>query len=149
MGDEKETPKSGARDSEGFAGMPLHPKLKAGIRELGYTTPTPIQAGTIPEAVGGRDLIGTAQTGTGKTAAFLLPILERLLDQQTGRTLALVLTPTRELAIQAEGFLKQLGRHTHLHGTAVYGGVGMDDQRRALRGGSEIIIATPAGSWTT
>jgi len=143
MGDDKASPDTGAHEGEGFSGMPLHAKLKAGIRELGYTIPTPIQAGTIPEAVGGRDLIGTAQTGTGKTAAFLLPILERLLDQQTGRTLALVLTPTRELAIQAEGFLKQLGRHTHLRGTAVYGGVGMDDQRRALRGGSEIIIATP------
>ncbi|HEY6237885.1 MAG TPA: DEAD/DEAH box helicase, partial [Thermoplasmata archaeon] len=79
----------------------------------------------------------------GKTAAFLLPILERLLDQQTGRTLALVLTPTRELALQAEGFLKKLGRHTPLRGAAVYGGVGMADQERALRGGAEIIVATP------
>lgn len=110
---------------------------------MGYREPTPIQKGTIPDAVLGRDVIGTAQTGTGKTAAFLLPILERLLDQPTGRIHALVLTPTRELALQAEGFLKKLARHTRLRGAAVYGGVGMGDQERALRGGAEIIIATP------
>ncbi len=127
----------------GFDDLPLHPKLKAGIRELRYEEPTPIQRATIPEAVRGRDLIGTAQTGTGKTAAFLLPILEQLLSAPSGRILALVLTPTRELALQAEGFLKKLGRHTHLKGAAVYGGVGMADQERALRGGAEIIVATP------
>jgi ATP-dependent RNA helicase RhlE len=128
---------------QGFAALPLHATLQAGIRELGYSEPTPIQHGTIAEAVLGRDLIGTAQTGTGKTAAFLLPILERLLSDQTGRILALVLTPTRELALQAEGFLKKLGRHTPLRGAAVYGGVGMGDQVRGLRGGAEIIVATP------
>lgn len=126
-----------------FDDLRLDPKLRAGIRELGYLNPTPIQRRTIPDAIGGRDLIGTAQTGTGKTAAFLLPILERLLDQAPGRILALVLTPTRELAVQAERFLSGLGRHTRLRGAAVYGGVGMDDQSRALRGGAEIIIATP------
>jgi ATP-dependent RNA helicase RhlE len=136
----KEAPK---RESGGFASLPLHHTLQAGIRELQYLEPTPIQSATIPDAVRGRDLIGTAQTGTGKTAAFLLPILERLLSEQTGRTLALVLTPTRELAIQAEGFIKKLGRHTPLRGAAVYGGVGMGDQERALRGGAEIIVATP------
>jgi len=135
--------KGGSTDPTGFEAMPLHPKLKAGIREIGYAEPTPIQSKTIPEAVGGRDLIGTAQTGTGKTAAFLLPILERLMDQPPGRILALVLTPTRELAIQAEGFLAKLGRHTPLRGAAVYGGVGMGDQERALRGKAEIIVATP------
>jgi ATP-dependent RNA helicase RhlE len=140
MVDPEAPPPSG---EEGFSQLPLHAKLKAGIQELGYTTPTPIQARTIPEAVGGRDLIGTAQTGTGKTAAFLLPILERMLDQPTGRTLALVLTPTRELALQAEGFLRKLGRHTRLRGAAVYGGVGMAEQEHALRGGAEIIVATP------
>jgi ATP-dependent RNA helicase RhlE len=110
---------------------------------MGYHEPTPIQSGTIPHAVEGRDLIGTAQTGTGKTAAFLLPILERLLQRPRGRIYALVLTPTRELALQAEGFLHRLGRHTRLRGAAVYGGVGMADQERALRGGAEIIVATP------
>ncbi len=110
---------------------------------MGYSEPTPIQQGTIPHAVEGRDLIGTAQTGTGKTAAFLLPILERLLTRPRGRIYALVITPTRELALQAEGFLARLGRHTRLRGAAVYGGVGMADQERALRGGAEIIVATP------
>ena len=139
-----ERPDAGTPSEEGtFEDLPLHPKIRQGIRELGYHSPTPIQRRTIPDAVGGRDLIGTAQTGTGKTAAFLLPILERLLEQPTGRILALVLTPTRELAIQAEDFLKKLGRHTRLRGAAVYGGVGMGDQERALRGGAEIIVATP------
>jgi len=135
-----EAPKS----TEGsFEDLPLHSKLRKGIQEIGYTVPTPIQRGTIPHAVLGRDIIGTAQTGTGKTAAFLLPVLERLLEQPRGRIHALILTPTRELALQADGFLKKLAGHTHLRGAAVYGGVGMVDQERALRGGAEIIIATP------
>jgi len=129
--------------SRTFDELPLDATLRRGVEEMGYTEPTPIQSGTIPTAVEGRDLIGTAQTGTGKTAAFLLPILERLLDRPRGRIYALVLTPTRELALQAEGFLAKLGRHTRLRGAAVYGGVGMADQERALRGGAEIIVATP------
>jgi ATP-dependent RNA helicase RhlE len=130
-------------ESGSFEDLPLHPKLRRGIQEIGYTVPTPIQRGTIPHAVLGRDIIGTAQTGTGKTAAFLLPILERLLDDPRGRTHALILTPTRELALQADGFLRKLAGHTHLRGAAVYGGVGMADQERALRGGAEVIVATP------
>jgi ATP-dependent RNA helicase RhlE len=126
-----------------FEDLPLHQKLQRGVREIGYTIPTPIQKGTIPSAVLGRDIVGTAQTGTGKTAAFLLPVLERLLEAPKGRTLALILTPTRELALQADGFLRKLAGHTHLRGAPVYGGVGMGDQERALRGGAEIIIATP------
>lgn len=126
-----------------FETMPLHPSLRQGAREMGYRSATPIQSRTIPTAVLGHDLVATAQTGTGKTAAFLLPILERTLDQPTGRIHALVLTPTRELAVQAEGFLRRLGRHTRLRGAAIYGGVGMRDQERALRGGAEIIVATP------
>jgi ATP-dependent RNA helicase RhlE len=110
---------------------------------MGYTTPTPIQDSAIPPAVLGRDLVGTAQTGTGKTAAFLLPTLERLLELPPGRIYALVLTPTRELALQAEEFVRQLGTHTRIRGAAVYGGVGMGDQERALRGGVGIVIATP------
>ncbi|MCI4370111.1 MAG: DEAD/DEAH box helicase, partial [Thermoplasmata archaeon] len=132
-----------ATPAASFEEMPLHATIRAGVRELGYTEPTPIQSRTIPDAVLGRDLIGTAQTGTGKTAAFLLPILERMLDHPNGRILALVLTPTRELAIQAKEFLDKLGRHTRLHGAAVYGGVGMGEQERALRGGAEIVVATP------
>jgi ATP-dependent RNA helicase RhlE len=110
---------------------------------MGYDAATPIQSRAIPEAVLGRDVIATAQTGTGKTAAFLLPILERTLDLPPGRIYALVLTPTRELALQAEGFLKKLGHYTKRRGAAVYGGVGMEPQMRALRGGAEIIVATP------
>jgi ATP-dependent RNA helicase RhlE len=110
---------------------------------MGYRSATPIQSRAIPEAVLGRDLVATAQTGTGKTAAFLLPILERTLELPPGRIYALILTPTRELAVQAVGFLKQLGHYTRRRGAAVYGGVGMEEQTRALRGGAEIIIATP------
>ena len=133
------------RPTEGatFEELPLHSKLRKGVQEIGYRVPTPIQKRTIPHAVTGRDIVGTAQTGTGKTAAFLLPVLERLLEAPKGRTLALILTPTRELALQADGFLRKLAGHTHLRGAPVYGGVGMADQERALRGGAEIIIATP------
>jgi ATP-dependent RNA helicase RhlE len=126
-----------------FEDLPLHSKLQRGVREIGYRVPTPIQKDTIPHAVSGRDIVGTAQTGTGKTAAFLLPVLERLLEEPRGRILALILTPTRELALQADGFLRKLAGHTHLRGAPVYGGVGMADQERALRGGAEIIVATP------
>lgn len=144
MNDSNSNPKKSSNADEGtFEDLPLHSKLRRGIQEIGYTVPTPIQRGTIPHAVLGRDIIGTSQTGTGKTAAFLLPILERLLEQPKGRTHALILTPTRELALQAESFLRKLAGHTHLRGAAVYGGVGMGDQERALRGGAEIIIATP------
>jgi len=110
---------------------------------MGYESATPIQSRAIPEAVQGRDLVATAQTGTGKTAAFLLPILERTLDLPPGRIYALVLTPTRELALQAETFLRKLGRYTHRRGTAVYGGVGLEPQIAAVRGGAEIVVATP------
>ncbi|MCI4335688.1 MAG: DEAD/DEAH box helicase [Thermoplasmata archaeon] len=137
-----EPEKAKARDRT-FDELPLSSELRRGIRDLGYISPTPIQVAAIPDAVGGRDMVGTAQTGTGKTAAFLLPILERLMAVPGGRLLALVLTPTRELALQAEGFVRQLGRHTRLRAAAVYGGVGMGDQEKALRHGVEIIIATP------
>jgi ATP-dependent RNA helicase RhlE len=143
MSDPPTTTIARPRPTTTFDDLPLDPTLRRGVQEMGYSEPTPIQRGTIPHAVEGRDLIGTAQTGTGKTAAFLLPILERLLKRPRGRIYALVLTPTRELALQAEGFLHRLGRHTRLRGAAVYGGVGMIDQERALRGGAEIIVATP------
>ncbi|MCI4365416.1 MAG: DEAD/DEAH box helicase [Thermoplasmata archaeon] len=143
MSDPESTVSPTAKARSTFDDLPLNPRLRAGIREMGYSEPTAIQQGAIPDAVHGRDLIGTAQTGTGKTAAFLLPILERLMNRPRGRIYALVLTPTRELALQAEGFLRQLGRHTGLRGAAVYGGVGMRPQEEALRGAAEIIIATP------
>ena len=126
-----------------FEELPLHPSLHAGVREMGYREPTPIQRQAIPEAVRGRDLVATAQTGTGKTAAFLLPILERTLDLPPGRIYALVLTPTRELAVQAEEFLRRLGRFTPRRGVAVYGGVGLEPQIQAVRGHAEIVVATP------
>jgi ATP-dependent RNA helicase RhlE len=143
MNEPKQTQAQETPTIELFDELPLHDSLRKGVREMGYVQPTPIQARTIPEAVRGRDIIGSAQTGSGKTAAFLLPILERLMQHPRGRIYALVLTPTRELALQVEGFLKLLGRHTHLRGLAVYGGVGMEDQRRRLHGGAEIIVATP------
>jgi len=143
MSDPTATTQERSQPPTTFDDLPLDASLRRGVQEMGYSEPTPIQRGTIPHAVQGRDLIGTAQTGTGKTAAFLLPILERLLTRPRGRTYALVLTPTRELALQAEGFLRRLGRHTRLRGAAVYGGVGMVEQERALRGGAEIIVATP------
>ncbi len=130
-------------ETTSFDALPLNASLRRGVREMGYQQPTPVQQGTIPLAIAGHDVIGVAQTGTGKTAAFLLPILERLLDSPRGRIRALVLTPTRELALQAEEFLGQLGRYTPLRGVAVYGGVGMGAQEAALRGGAEIIVATP------
>jgi ATP-dependent RNA helicase RhlE len=131
-----------SKDSS-FEHLSLRPALLRGITELGYTVPTPVQRATIPLAVRGQDVIGVAQTGTGKTAAFLLPILERLVEQPPHQIHALVLTPTRELALQADEFLRQLGRHTRVRGAAVYGGVGMGEQERALRGGAEIVVATP------
>lgn len=140
---DEQTPSEPPAEGTSFEELPLHSVLQRGVREIGYRIPTPIQRGTIPHAVSGRDIVGTAQTGTGKTAAFLLPILERLLDEPKGRILALILTPTRELALQADGFLRKLAGHTHLRGAPVYGGVGMPDQERALRGGAEIIVATP------
>lgn len=136
----KEPPGRGAPT---FDELRLHPRIRRGVEELGYVEPTPIQRGTIPPAVEGQDIIGRAQTGTGKTAAFLLPMLERLLDQPPGRIYGLILTPTRELALQADEFLRKLAGHIHLRGAPVYGGVGMGPQERALRGGAEIIVATP------
>ena len=114
-----------------------------GIRELGFARPTPIQAEAIPPALAGRDLLACAQTGSGKTAAFLLPILHRLIDKPRRTTRALVLTPTRELAAQIADDLNALAVHTPLTGAAVYGGVGMGPQEHAFRSGVDVIIATP------
>lgn len=141
MTDQAHPPRTPAGSS--FDELPLSPSLRQGVRDMGYREPTPIQREAIPYAVVGRDIIGSAQTGTGKTAAFLLPILERLLNERRGSIYALVLTPTRELALQADEFLRKLGSRTNLRGGVVYGGVGMGDQERALRGGAEIILATP------
>ncbi len=126
-----------------FTNLHLHPNLLKGIRELGFNRPTPVQAEAIPAALAGRDLLVSAQTGSGKTAAFLLPILHRLMDKPRRTTRALILTPTRELAAQILEDLNALAIHTPLTGAAVYGGVGMGPQEHAFRMGVDVIVATP------
>jgi ATP-dependent RNA helicase RhlE len=121
----------------------LDSRLQAGITKLGYTTPTPIQIAAIPPALAGQDLIGTAQTGTGKTAAFVLPILNRLLDGPRNVTRALIVTPTRELAEQIHEAIRDLGVGTRLRSATIYGGVGAAPQINALRQGVEILVACP------
>lgn len=119
------------------------PDIIAGVRALGYTTPTPIQLQAIPPIIKGRDVIGLAQTGTGKTAAFVLPILQRLLKSPRGRVGALIISPTRELAEQTCETVDELGQQTGLRSIAVYGGVNMDQQIQRLRRGVEIAVACP------
>ncbi len=126
-----------------FTSLGLHPDLLKGIRELGFTRPTPIQADAIPPALAGRDVLACAMTGSGKTAAFVLPILQRLLKQSRGTTRALVLTPTRELAAQILEDLNALAVHTPITGAAIFGGVGMGPQEHAFRSGADVLIATP------
>ncbi len=126
-----------------FAALGLAPELVRAVADEGYAHPTPIQAEAIPLALAGRDLIGSAQTGTGKTAAFVLPILQRLSGGKRGVVRALILVPTRELAEQVAASIRAYGRHTHVKGAAVYGGVGMEPQTRALKHGVDIVVATP------
>ncbi len=114
-----------------------------GIKVAGYETATPIQEAAIPAALRGRDIIGTAQTGTGKTAAFVLPILNRLLDGPRGIPRTLIVTPTRELAEQINQVVHQLSVGTGLRSATIYGGVGADRQIKALRHGVEILVACP------
>jgi ATP-dependent RNA helicase RhlE len=117
--------------------------LLRGIKELGFVRPTTIQAEAIPPAMQGRDVIATAQTGSGKTAAFLLPIVHRLIDKPRRTTRALVLAPTRELAAQILEDLTAFAVHTPITGAAVFGGVGMGPQEHAFKSGVDIIVATP------
>ena len=121
----------------------LDSRLLAGIKRAGYHTPTPIQTQAIPAALNGHDLIGTAQTGTGKTAAFVLPILHTLLSGPRNRTRALIVTPTRELAEQIHQNIRVLSAGTNLRSATIYGGVGANPQIQALRKGVEIIVACP------
>ncbi|MES2125483.1 MAG: DEAD/DEAH box helicase [Gemmatimonadota bacterium] len=114
-----------------------------GLKELGFTRPTPIQAEAIPHAMAGKDVLACAMTGSGKTAAFLLPILHQLMDKPRRTTRALVLTPTRELAAQILEDMNAFAVHTPLTAAAVYGGVGMGPQEHAFRAGVDVIIATP------
>ena len=126
-----------------FEALGLAPELLKAVEEEGYTEPTPIQEEAIPMGLAGQDVVGSAQTGTGKTAAFLLPILQRLASGTQGTLRALILTPTRELAEQILTSARAYGRHTGLKAVAIYGGVGMAPQTRALRGGVDIAVATP------
>jgi len=126
-----------------FTRLGLHRLLVQATREMGYTEPTPIQAEAIPAILAGRDLIATAQTGTGKTAAFLLPVLHQLLSLPQGTTQALVITPTRELAKQIDDVCLGLAYHTPLRVGVMVGGAPMGSQERALRAGVEVLIATP------
>ncbi len=141
-----------------FDTLGLAPELLRAVADQGYTEPTPVQAEAIPLVLAGRDLLAGAQTGTGKTAAFVLPILQRLADSQrfvqgvTSRDRrdatrpplrVLVLTPTRELALQVEESFRTYGAHRRVRSTAIYGGVGFEPQVRALRAGPGIVVATP------
>ncbi|MEO5590161.1 MAG: DEAD/DEAH box helicase [Gemmatimonadaceae bacterium] len=133
-----------------FADLGLRDELLRAVLDAGYTSPTPIQRQAIPLALEGRDLIGLAQTGTGKTASFTLPIIERLLAEGHGdtatsahRVRVLVLTPTRELCVQVEESFQKYGRHTSLRVAPIYGGVGIEPQTKQLVKGVDVIVATP------
>jgi ATP-dependent RNA helicase RhlE len=126
-----------------FSSFGLHPSLERGVADLGFVKPTPIQTDAIPPALEGRDILACAMTGSGKTAAFLLPILQRLLDKPRGTTRALILAPTRELAAQILESFEGLAKHTSLTGAAVFGGVAMGPQEKAFRRGVDVLVATP------
>ncbi|MEX0912360.1 MAG: DEAD/DEAH box helicase, partial [Gemmatimonadota bacterium] len=126
-----------------FNQFQLDSKLLAGIRDLEFTTPTKIQEQAIPPALEGRDLLASAMTGSGKTAAFLLPIMHHLLAKPRGKTRTLIVSPTRELAAQIHEHFEALAKHTPLTGAAIFGGVGMRPQEQALRQGVDVIVATP------
>jgi ATP-dependent RNA helicase RhlE len=125
-----------------FTTLGLSQSVLAAIADAGYTVPTPIQSQAIPVIVQGRDVMGLAQTGTGKTAAFTLPIVNRLLDGPR-RTRVLVLTPTRELCIQVEESVRKYAKHAPLGVAAIYGGVPLEPQQKKLRAGVDIVVATP------
>ena len=126
-----------------FETLGLGPDILRALEQRGYRDPTPIQQKAIPAVLAGNDVVGSAQTGTGKTAAFLLPILQRLAAGRRGKLRALVLVPTRELAQQVLRNAEAYGRHLDLTSTAIYGGVGMEPQTRALARGVDVVIATP------
>ncbi len=126
-----------------FNTFAFHPQINAGITNEGFKTPTPIQSETIPAILDGTDVIGLAQTGTGKTAAFVLPILQHLMKGRRGTLRALILAPTRELAEQTHSVFKKLGAKTGLRMLSIYGGVSAKNQISRLRSGVDIVIACP------
>ena len=134
----------------GFSELNLRPELLRAIEEQGYSEPTPIQVQAIPLVLAGRDVLGGAQTGTGKTAGFGLPLLQKLLPHANTSASparhpvrALILTPTRELAVQVEESLRGYAKYTGLRTTVIFGGMNMDPQTAALRRGVEVLVATP------
>ncbi len=126
-----------------FEQFDLDERLVRAVIALGYERPTPIQNQSIPLALAGEDVMGAAQTGTGKTAAFGLPILHRVLNSKHGKPAALVLSPTRELAVQIEDSLKKYAKHTKIKILAIYGGVGYGPQLEGLKKGADVLVATP------
>ena len=126
-----------------FAELGLRPELVAAVTEKGYSTPTPIQQAAIPAVLAGRDVLAGAQTGTGKTASFVLPILQRLGTRRPGDPRALILTPTRELAAQVAESVRHYGHHTNLRSLVIFGGVSERPQIEALRNGCDVLVATP------
>ena len=127
---------------QSFDSLGLSEAVQQAVRDAGYRTPTPIQREAIPLVLRGRDVIGLAQTGTGKTAAFTLPLVNLLIDGPR-RTRAVVLTPTRELCVQVEESIQKYAKHSRLSVAAVYGGVPLEPQQKALRQGVDVIVATP------
>jgi len=132
---------------QSFSSFQLHPSILRALSDEGYETPTPVQQKAIPDVMAGRDLTGIAQTGTGKTAAFSLPILHKLRSNKPGgptRIRALILTPTRELALQIDKSMRTYGRHhKQLRTAVVLGGVPAGPQIKALRRNPDILVATP------
>jgi ATP-dependent RNA helicase RhlE len=126
-----------------FKTFDFHPNVAAGVTVAGYDTPTPIQTEAIPTVLEGRDVMGLAQTGTGKTAAFVLPILNRLIEGKRGTVRALIVAPTRELAQQIHDAIELLGRKTGLRSTTIYGGVSINPQITRLKRGVDILVACP------
>src|ERR1700724_4289001 len=126
-----------------FSGFKLHATLLEGLKDLGFRRPTATQSEAIPPALDGRDLLACAMTGSGKTAAFLLPILHKLIGRPRGTTRALVITPTRELAAQILEDLNDLAVHTPITAASVFGGVGMGPQEHAFRSAVDVIVGTP------
>jgi ATP-dependent RNA helicase RhlE len=127
----------------GFESLGLAPAFLRAVSDMGFTEPTPVQKQAVPPGLEGRDILGCAMTGSGKTAAFLLPILQRIQGGKPGVTKVLVLTPTRELAAQVDEERKLLSKHAKLSGAAVFGGVAMGPQEQAFRRGVDVLVATP------
>ncbi len=126
-----------------FTAFQFHPQIQTALDNCGYASPTPIQEQAIPPVLNGRDLLGLAQTGTGKTAAFVLPILQRLHAGPKGKARALIVAPTRELAEQIHEYIVKMAEHTHLRSIVIYGGVSKHTQINKIRQGAEIVVACP------